>query len=125
MAVRGTLALRIFFYATVGVATIGTGLVISDQLLGTTYWPNTAEYGQNLFIFALMIYVLTPDRDITERWQWIATVSLSGSIWLMVIAAYTDLESILIVVSFILILLGVRVGAHRKYRQWANPPAQH
>ncbi|KZN23133.1 hypothetical protein A4G99_16695 [Haladaptatus sp. R4] len=125
MAIHGTRALRIFVYTTIGIAAIGSSLVISDRLLGTTYWPNTAEYGRNLFIFALMTYLLAPDRDITERWELIVIVSLSTSVWVMVIAAYTAPEGILIVLSFILILLGVVVGAHGKYRQWANPPAQH
>jgi hypothetical protein len=123
MAIRGTRALRIFLYTTIGIAAISSGLVISDRLLGTTYWPNTAEYGRNLFIFALMAYLLAPDRNITKRWQWIAIVSLSTSVWVLVIAAYTAPEGILILMSFMLILLGVMVGTYGKYRQWANPPA--
>ncbi len=45
-------------YTTIGVATIGGSLALGDRLLDTAYWPNTAGYGQNLFIFVLTCYLL-------------------------------------------------------------------
>lgn len=62
-------------YTTIGVATIGGSLALGDRLLDTAYWPNTAEYGQNLFIFVLTCYLLIPDSNDSGRWEWIASVS--------------------------------------------------
>jgi hypothetical protein len=61
--------LRLCLYGCL-VACVAFGcLSLADDLLGTSLWPDSAEYGVTLLALAGVYYQLLPDREHIERWR--------------------------------------------------------
>jgi hypothetical protein len=113
--------LRISLYGCIAVCVVSGCLALADRLLGTSLWPDGAEYGVTLLALAGVYYQLLPDRERVERWRAVAVTCLAVGLVSLLSVAYTDPESPLTAVPFALLVAGAVVAYRGLYREWANP----
>jgi hypothetical protein len=100
-------ALRVCLYVCLGTCLLfGTG-ALADALVGTSFWPDGAEYGVTLPCLAALYDALLPDGASTENWRVIAVVCLTAGLISLVIAAYTDPEGPITIMGIFTTVLGV------------------
>jgi hypothetical protein len=113
--------LRLCLYGCLVACVVFGCLSLADDLLGTSLWPDSADYGVTLFALAGVYHQLLPDRETVERWRVRAVACLAFGLLSLIATAYTDPESPLSAVPFALLIVGAIVAYRGLYREWANP----
>ena len=113
--------LRLCLYGCLAVCVVFGCLALADDLLGTSLWPDGAKYGVTLLALAGVYYQLLPDREAVERWRVWAVACLTFGLVSLISIAYTNPESPLSAVPFVLLIVGAIVAYRGLYREWANP----
>jgi hypothetical protein len=113
--------LRLCLYGCLAICIIFGGLALADDLLGTSFWPDGAEYGASLLALAGVYYQLLPDREMVERWRVRAVACLGFGLLSLLYIAYTNPESPLSAVPFAFLIVGAIVAYRGLYGEWANP----
>jgi hypothetical protein len=113
--------LRLCLYGCLAVCVAFGSLALADDLLGTSFWPDNAEYGTSLLALAGVYCQLLPDRETVQRWRVRAVACLAFGLLSLLCMAYTDPVSPLSAVPFVLLIVGATVAYRGLYREWANP----